>query len=261
MILLMKIPKRALIILSVILIVSLLGACGTATLVPIVTETAMPNIQVFTSSITAFPIYTTPSPLPTQLTVPVTLNPTQTKQQNEIKDVIHAYFDLRYQVLSVSPPNDFQINGFGDLVSDGPDARDFLVTEMAKLSVERKWIELNRFGYAKYEYSLTYKDIAIDASAQIATISVLEDFTIVTERAMERNPEKPSITKGDLTHEIILQNEQGQWKIISDIYQDAWWRSYRKPGMSIDEILNKINARLRKLETMPSATPWLSPTP
>lgn len=202
-----------------------------------------------------------PSPLPTQLILPATLDPVQAKQLEDIKSVIQVYFDLRYQALSVSPPEDFQSNGFGDLVSAGPDAKDFLVTEMAKLTVERKWIELNRFGYAKYEYSLTYKSVVIDAPAQIATISLLEDFTIITERAMERNPEAPSITRGDLTHEIVLHNEQGQWKIVSDIYWDAWWRSYRKPGMSTDEILSKINEELEKLEAMPSATPWASPTP
>ena len=161
----------------------------------------------------------------------------------------------------MSPPKDFQSRGFGDLVSDGSDARDFLATEMAKLAVERKWIELNRFGYAKYEYSLKYKNIVIDTSAKIATVSLLEDFTVVTERAMELNPEKPSITRGDQTHEIVLHNVHGQWKIVSDIYRDAWWRSYRKPGMSTDEILHKIDAELQKLETMPSATPWSSPTP
>ncbi|MFZ5909344.1 MAG: hypothetical protein ACOYYU_04950 [Chloroflexota bacterium] len=203
----------------------------------------------------------TPSPLPTQLTIVPTLNPTQTVQQEEIKGVIQAYFDLRYQALSVSPPKDFQQSGFGNLVSDEPDARDFLVTEMAKLAVERKWIDLNKFGYAKYEYSLKYKDIFIDASAQTATVSLLEDFTIVTKRAMESNPEELSTIRGDLTHEIVLHNEQGQWKIISDTYWDSWWYRYRKPGMSTDEILREINTHLQKLEAMPSATPWPSPTP
>ncbi len=207
------------------------------------------------------PTAVSPSPLPTQLTLPATLDPAQAKQQEEIKSIIHAYFDLRYQALSVSPPEDFQSNGFGDLVSAGPDAKDFLVTEMAKLAVQRKWIELNRFGYAKYEYSLTYKSVVIDTPAQIATVSLLEDFTIITERAMERNPEAPSITRGDLTHEIVLHKEEGQWKIVSDVYWDAWWRSYRKPGISTDEILSKINEELQKLEAMPSATPWASPTP
>ena len=213
------------------------------------------------STESSIPAAITPSPLPTQLTLPVTLDPAQAEQQEEIKSVIQAYFDLRYQALSVSPPEDFQANGFGDLVSARSDAKDFLVTEMAKLAVERKWIELNRFRYAKYEYSLKYKNIVIDAPAQIATVSLLEDFTIITEGAMERNPEKPNITRGDQTHEIVLYNEQGQWKIVSDIYWDAWWRSYRKPGMFTDEILSKINEELQKLEAMPSATPWPSPTP
>jgi|CXWL01.1.fsa_nt_gi hypothetical protein len=206
-------------------------------------------------------VYPTPSALPTQLTAPVTLDPVQAEQQDEIKSVIQAYFALRYQALSISPPEDFQVNGFGDLVSNGTEAKDFLVTEIAKLAAERKWRELNGFRYAKYEYFLKYKDIFIDASNQIATISVLEDFTIITERDLELNPAEPNINRGDLTHEIVLHNERGQWEIVSDIYRDSWWLQYRKPGMSTDEILRKINEVLQRLEAMPSATPWPSPTP
>ena len=214
------------------------------------TQTALP-----TATLEATPAIALPTILPTLLTIAPTLNPTQEVQVEEIKNVIQAYFEMRYQALSVSPPEDFQINGFGDLVSDSPDAMDFLTTEMAKLAVQRKWIDLNRFGYVKYEYSLKYKDIVIDTSAQIATVSLLEDFAIVHERAMERDPDDPSTTRGDQSHEIVLHNEQDQWKIVSDIYWDAWWRSYRKPGRSTDEILREINEEMRELEAMPTATP------
>ena len=227
------------------------------------TQTAMPTVTppppTFTSTATV--VYPTPSPMPTQLTLPVTLDPIQAKQQEEIKGVIQAYFDLRYQALSISPPEDFQINGFGDLVSNGTEAKDFLVTEMAKLAAERKWRDVNRFGYVKYDYSLKYKDIFIDASNQIATISVLDDFTIITERDMELNPKAPNSERGDQTHEIVLHNEQGQWKIISDIYRDTWWLQFREPGISTDEILRKINKALQSLEAMPTVTPWPTPTP
>lgn len=205
-----------------------------------------------TTMATAHPVLETglpPSPT-------ITPNATQAAQQEDIKDVIRAYFALRYQLLSVSPPADIQQNVFGELVSSGDDARDFLATETAKLAVERKWYELNKLRYAKYEYSLKYTDISFDATAQMATVSLHEYFEIICEKAMDNNSQNPSACAiGELTHEIVLHNENDQWKIISDTYWDSWWRQFRKPGLSTNEILQNINAKMQKLETMPSPTP------
>jgi len=196
------------------------------------------------------------SPLPTQLTIVPTLNPNQAKQQDEIKDVLQAYFELRYHLLSVSPPSDVQQDVFGELVSDADDAKDFLATETAKLAVERKWYELNKLRFAKYEYSLQYKDIVFDASAQMATVSLHEYFDIICEIAIENNSQNPSSCAiGELTHEIVLRNENNRWKIISDTYWDSWWRQFRKPGLSTNEILQDISLKMQKLKTMPSPTP------
>ena len=163
----------------------------------------------------------------------------------EIKNTILAYLALRYQLLSVSPPAEIQQDVFGELVSSGDDAKDFLTTETAKLAVERKWHELNKQRYAKYEYTLNYKDIAFDASSQMATVSLYEHFEIVCERAIESSPQNPSSCAiGGLTHEIVLHNEHSQWKIISDTYWDSWWREFRKPGLTTDEVLQKINVKL-----------------
>jgi len=159
-----------------------------------------------------------------------------------IKNTIQAYFELRYRLLSVSVPTDIQQDVFGELVSNRDDAKDFLVTETAKLAVERKWHELNKQRYAKYEYSLKYENIVVDTSAQTTVVSLAEFFEIVCERAMENSPQNPSsCATGALSHEITLRNEQGQWKIISDIYWDSWWYTFRKPGLSTDKILHNIN--------------------
>lgn len=73
-------------------------------------------------------------------------------------------------------------------MSSGDDAKDFLATETAKLAVERKWYELNKLRYAKYEYSLKYNDIMFDASAQTATVSLLDNFEFTREWAVESRP-------------------------------------------------------------------------
>lgn len=233
-------PKFGTVLLFIILTSCMSAVRPTSVETPFQTDT-FTHVQAFTLT----PVLATG--LPPQPTV--TPNPTQAKQQEGIKSVIQAYFEIRYRLLSVSPLADFQQNGFGDLVSNGADAKDFLVTEMAKLAVERKWYELNNLRYAKYTYSLKYKDIVIDTSAQTAVISLLEYFEIICERAMENNPENPQACAiGDLTHEIVLHNEQGQWKIVSDVYWDSWWRQFRKPGASTDEILDSINLKMLELE-------------
>ena len=177
------------------------------------------------------------------------------KVSEGMKNTIQAYFELRYQLLSVSPPSDIRQDVFEEFVSGGEAAKDFLALETAKLAMERNWYELRGLRYAKYEYDLKYTDISFDASAQVVTVSVLDNFKIVRERTIESNPENPSVTWGDLRHEIVLRNEQGQWKIISDTYWDAGWREFRKPGLSTSEILQKIRAKMQGQETTPSPTP------
>ncbi|MCL4272012.1 MAG: hypothetical protein KJZ72_20805 [Anaerolineales bacterium] len=205
-----------------------------------------------TTKATAHPVLETG--LPPSSTI--TPNATQAAQQEDIKNVIQAYFEIRYQLLSVSPPADIQQDVFGKLVSSRDDAKDFLTTETAKLAVERKWYELNKLRYAKYEYSLKYTDISFDATAQMATVSLHEYFEIICEKTMDNNSQNPSACAiGELTHEIVLHNENNQWKIISDTYWDSWWRQFRKPGLSTNEILQNINAKMQQLEAMPSPTP------
>ncbi len=203
----------------------------------------------------------TPNPvlgtlLPTQLTIVPTLNPTQVIQQEEIKSVIQEYFEIHYQALSTSPPEDFQEIGFGDLVSDGPDAKDFLVTEIAKLAVERKHYELNELLFVEYKYSLNYQSIIVDDSSGMADVSLYDIFEVIHERSVEANPIDPHVTMGGLPHEIVLLNEGDQWKIIFDIYWDSMWYTLRHPrDASTDEILRNIEEKMDQLEAMPSPTP------
>jgi hypothetical protein len=191
--------------------------------------------------------------LPTQLTIVPTLNPTQAIQQEEIKSVIQEYFEIHYQALSISPPANFLEIGFGDLVSDGPDAKDFLVTEMAKLAVERKHLELKKFRYTEYEYSLDYLDLVVEEDGQIAKVHLIEKFLIFCELSLVDDLEDPKIcTEGDLNHVFLLRNEQGGWKIVSDAYWDYWWMQFRKPGATTEETLNAIELLMQKLETTPT---------
>jgi hypothetical protein len=200
-------------------------------------------------------LYTvTPTVLETGLppTSTVTPNSVQVREQDEIRAVIQGYFDLRYSLFSTSPPGKIETEIFSEFVSKKDEAKDFLMTETAKMAVERTWYELRGFRYDQYEYSLNYSDITVDTESQTATVVLSEYFEIICERAIKNNPESPSpCAVGELAHKIILNKEEGEWKIISDIYRDNWWRQFRKPGMSVDEILGEIETEKDKLEATP----------
>jgi hypothetical protein len=56
--------------------------------------------------------------------------PVSAEQQEELKAVIQAYFEIRYSALSNSHPYGFRLDGFGNLVSIEPDGKVFLDAEL-----------------------------------------------------------------------------------------------------------------------------------
>lgn len=198
--------------------------------------------------------FTQPPPSPAILLVPT---PYQTTESVEvppaIEKVLRRYFDLRYELLSVSPLSEITLKAFQGLIASGEEAKEFLVLETAKLAVVRKWYELRRLRYKSYNYQLEYKKIVYDSVRGVATIYLVEKFTIIC----EADTGKTHPDRGALKHTVVLQKENGQWRIVKDIYWDVWWRNYRKPGRSAGEVLRIIQAILRELQAMPTPTPFL----
>ncbi len=160
------------------------------------------------------------TPTPTGTPVPESNNQNESAspvQQEEIKSVIRAYFEIRYHALGVSQPETFQLKGFGDLVSDQPDTKAFLDAELGKLAVDIKHARLNYLRYADLKYSLDFKNIAVDESSLTATVSVTEGNEVVYEISKEHDSLNPIVSHmSGLNHTIILRQEQGKWKITSD---------------------------------------------
>ncbi len=186
------------------------------------------------------------APTPYQTTGPVEVPPA-------IEKVLRHYFNLRYELLSVSPPSEITPEAFQGLIASGEEAEEFLVLETAKLTVVRKWYELRQLRYKNYNYQLEYKKIVYDSVRGVATIYLVEKFTIV----YEADTGKTHPDRGALKHTVVLQNENGQWKIVKDIYWDVWWRNYRKPGRSAEEVLQVIRTVLRGLQSTSTPTPFL----
>lgn len=129
----------------------------------------------------------TPTNLPT-IDVSSQVEAASTEQQEEMKSVIQSYFEIRYRALSVAHSDDFKQDGFGNLVSDMPEAKPFLRTELAKLAVQVKHAELDHLRYVEYKYSLEFRNIVIDSSTKMATVSVVENNEVVYELPPNSTP-------------------------------------------------------------------------
>jgi len=190
-------------------------------------------------------IAATPMPTGTPISTPV-VPPGEIpslEEQDKIKSVIQAYFDIRYRALSVSDANDFKQNGFGDLISDTPEAKAFLRDELGKLAVEIKHAELNRLRYVDYKYSLEFGNISVVMPSQNAVVSATEQNEVTYELSKELRPEEPIVSQhANIEHVIVLRNEQGKWRIISDDYNDYLWKMLRQSGKSTEEILRTMKA-------------------
>ena len=169
----------------------------------------------------------------------------------DIKSVIQSYFDVRYQAFST-----LQLGGFGDLVSDSPEARAWLDAELGKLAVEIKHAELNQLRYAEYEYSLNFN--SINALSQTAAITVIEKYDVIFESQL--NVENPHVTHmTGREHTITLRQEQGEWKIVSDDYTDYLWRMLRRSDISTDVLVDTMKAAPRGVSNNANKTEYHCP--
>lgn len=204
---------------------------------------------------TPVPTIVSPTPVPTSTVIPATATPLPpeqtiaffTPEQEVLESVIQSYFEIRYLAF-----NSLQLDGFGDLVSYRPDAKVFLDAELSKLAVRIKHTRLNNLRYAYYKYFLDYRNIVIDTSTQMVTISVIENNEVIHEISMQLEPLNPIVSRmANIEHTIVLRNEQGEWKIVSDYYDDQLWRMLRQTGKPTDEITDEM---LRTAKAVPLST-------
>lgn len=179
--------------------------------------------------------------------------PASLEQQEELKAVIQSYFEIRYQSNSVSEPSGFQLDDFGGLLSDEADAKPFKDTELAKLAVEKKHAELNQLRYVDYKYFLEFRSITVDPNTRKATVSVVEDNEVIYEISVKVNPEEPVVSSRlNVEHTIVLKLKKGQWKIVSDDYNDYLWiKLHGGKKKSTDEIIHATNEFLHTIEAAP----------
>jgi hypothetical protein len=111
-----------------------------------------------------------------------------------------------------------------------------LRSEQDKLEVELYNAEIHRLRYVKYEFSLEFEDMLVDATTQTAVIVVVEGHDVVFEVSA---PKVSSMR--NLRHTIEMRKGSDGWKIVSDGYDDYLWRLIRATGDSKEELLQLID--------------------
>ncbi len=185
---------------------------------------------------TALPMTETPQPLATD-------DPNFIEQE-KIKKVIQSYFDIRHRAFST-----LKLEGFDDLISKSPEAIAFWESRSSKLRVELRNAERNNLRYVAYNYFLYNEKITFDPTNQTATVSISLSNNVIHEiSALITSGEPIMSSMSGEDHVIVMQKEDDEWKIVSDIYNDYLWRMLRKSGISIDDFL-------RLMEAQPTRTP------
>lgn len=155
-------------------------------------------------------------------------------EEAAIRSTIDAYIKLKYEGLHT-----LTLQDYSGLISDLPDARAFLQSEVDKQEIEIRHAVLKRLRYVRYEYFLDNEDVHIDATAGTASAHFTEGHNVVFEQS------DPVISSmHNLEHVMTLAREDGQWKIVSDHYEDYLWRLLRTTGASKQEVLQRIEQTL-----------------
>lgn len=166
------------------------------------------------------------------------------EDQEAIKSIIQAYFDIRYNARSASQRPGHRLDGFGDTVSEEPDAKAFANKELGKLAVEARYAELQGTRYVDYKYFLNFQSFILDTATQLVTVSLREDKEVISESSARDNPANPHVDQiSGLKHTIVMRKEQDQWRIVSDDYLDFLWRTLRRSGKSPEEILAQLSTK------------------
>ena len=230
---------------------------------PLIPDTASP-VPMDTSTISAAflallatepprvsPTYATPIPV-IGTPQPLTQETIIAEEEAAIKKVIQKYFDRRYAAFSLSNQDGIPDTFFDDLLFGAPETSDFAALELAKLRMNLRHFELNHLKYAAYEYFLTYENIAVEPISQRATIILSKSENFISEISAMLAAGEPIISSGSgEKHSFVLHKEEGEWKIVSDTYNDYVWRMLGNTSASTEETLNTLDSMMQNLKASP----------
>ncbi len=164
------------------------------------------------------------SPEPTALASPTPVPGTGTladpagrlslQDQTEIRQLISAYFEARYQSF-----HRLELQNLDGFKAHTPESEAFFTQEEAKLRRMMSTGKANRLGYVRYAYTLDYTAVSVNVASQRATVTLVEGCDVVYQISQDLRPDDPivSLLRGR-KHTIVLEKMDGLWKIVSDTY-------------------------------------------
>jgi len=158
-------------------------------------------------------------------------------EQEQIKETVKAYFEMRYRSFNTLKLEDLWI-----LIDSSSQGNYFLRSESDKLEIELHHAKLNRLRYLQYEYFLVFNDISIDLVNHEAIVSVIEGHDVIFEISKEISISDPLVSSmRNLQHTIVLRKQADAWKMLSDDYGDYLWRFIKATGLSKEEYLHSTD--------------------
>ncbi len=156
------------------------------------------------------------------------------KEREIVKITVQVYFETRYRTFSRLKLEDF--SKLVDITSEG---KSFWDQELDKLNIEIYHAKLYHLRFVQYEYFLDFREVMIDTSTQLATVSVVEGHDVIFEASA------PVVSKmRNRLHTISLQKVNETWMIVSDIYEDYLWQVIKTTGYSKEELMCSIDKSL-----------------
>jgi len=150
------------------------------------------------------------TPLATVEASTVSQTKAQLADEEKIKNVINAYFKLRYEGQKLLKAQDFSY-----LLADKN--RNWVQAEKDKREIELYVASAYNLNYMSYQYTLDYESIQISLGQ--ATVHLREGHEVVFAALA------PEVSRmANLEHIITLTQTKNDWKILDDEYQDELTR-------------------------------------
>ena len=202
------------------------------------TQTALPTLTPAPPSTSTEEVFLIS---PTNLPAPTPTVPSPYEADHEaIRKAIASYFDTLYAMR-----NTFRVDGLGDTVSTGDEAKGFRQTRLREQALEIAWARMYLSRYASYTVTLDYSEIVVFDGGQRARANFTEGNAIVYEISI---PSGLVSHMSGVDHIMILGKEPDGWKIIYDVREDyVTHRSLYAPTPFPQDVLRQIDKRLMEL--------------
>ncbi|MCR4435729.1 MAG: substrate-binding domain-containing protein [Clostridiales bacterium] len=190
----------------------------------------------------------------TLLAAPLSVLASEAQQEEEIKRIVKAYFDLRYRSLSTLTYDDGIKKFFVPYILNSKEA----VGEWDVLDtiIRYRKSQVNDLGFSRYKYDLTYSGVEVSGDKAWAVLDESCEFYFNCAPTVKN--------QWNTVHSIMLEKNEDRWLILKDDYSDpdgikkTLGRYFLENQISMEEAKNKfltesenqLNKRIAKLGNM-----------